>query len=222
MKLSLSIYVTAVVFLITSPLMAGDNVYSFVLPKNVSLGMSAQKIKSVRPKAKRQGIGSVATKQDKTLKSILTEVQIGGKEATSYQYHFTNETLGAVTMSVYHLPGVQDQRAKNIYKALPKSFTKVKDKEKKIVRLSRDLEKSIVTAELWKDKKTGNHLFFVATTEETTAILFDPKLFSDADFFILADKVPDEIPDAKTVRESVKKRGNAKVKDVPRSDLIEK
>lgn len=220
MKFNLSIYVTTAVLLTASPLMAGDNIYSFVLPKNVSLGMTAQKMKSVRPKAKRQGIGSVAAKQDKTPKSIFTEVQIGGKEATSYQYHFTNETLGAVTMSVYHLPGVQDQRAENIYKALPKSFAKAKDK--KIVRLSRDLEKSIVTAELWKDKKTGNHLFFVATTEETTAILFDPKLFSDADFLILADKVPGEIPDAKTVRESVKQRGNAKVKNVPRSDLIDK
>lgn len=201
-----------------SSLIAGNNVYSFVLPKNVSLGMTEQQMKEVRPTAKRQGSMDVDVPRDKMYKSILAEFINEGNEVTSYQYCFTNETLCSVTMSVFLTPGVQDKRAKNIYKSLISSFIKVKDE--KIVRLSGNLEKSVVTAELWKDKMTKTHLFFVATTEETTVILFDPALFSYVDFFILADNVPKEISVTKMIRDSATRSEKNKVKDISRSDLI--
>lgn len=167
-------------------------------PENTNLGMTCEEVQNVRPEAKKLDL---SLSSGRTNVFIMTELMKDALPAICYQYQFIDNKLRAVTKGILHARKWDDKSVKQIHEALEKDL--VKQNDEKIVRLDDKMKQVSVTAELWKDKKKEINVYFVDTSKDTTIITFDPKYFTDKDFFITPERAPLISPVLENLRKTV-------------------
>lgn len=171
---------------------------ALILPDNVTLGMTRDAIQPARPDAKKLD-ASLVTKRSNAV--VFTELKKDVLPATCYTYHFVDDQLRAVTKGILHAGKRDEQLVKHIHEIFAKDLVKRADEE--IIRLGDNMQQVSMTAELWKDEKSGACVYFVDTTKESMFITFDPRYFGKKDFFVTTEQMPEIAPALETVRKQI-------------------
>lgn len=195
MKTMRRILAVAIPFAFGLMAFGAQDLYQLTFPSDVSLGAPVEKLRTKTPRAKDLGVAAMMPHSSASNLLVLTENTSEAGRLRSRQSYVVDGKLRAVMTSSYQAAGrTEDAEANAISLALAASFTKVRDE--KILRMSKDMQRSEVTAELWRDEKSSVDAYFVATTEETTLVLFDPRFLSGKDFFLKPSDLPAEVTTA--------------------------
>lgn len=171
---------------------------ALVMPDNVTLGMTREAVQSARPDARKLD-GAVGSRN--TNATVLIEIKNSGVPFLFDYYHFIENRLRAVTQGIGHYGKRDEQTIKHIRDALTRDLAKQADET--ILRLDKNMQQVLVTAELWKDEKNGTCVYFVDASNEMTVITFDPKYFEKKDFFMSPDEMPKIALALETVRKTI-------------------
>lgn len=219
MKTMRQILAGAIPFAFALLAFGAQDVYQLALPTDVSLGASIEELRTKAPRAKDLGVAASMPHSSASNLLVLTETTSEAGRLRTRQSYVVEAKLRAVMTSSYQAAGrTEDAEANAIAAALATTFKKVRDE--KILRMSKGMQRSEVTAELWRDEKASVDAYFVATTEETTLVLFDPRFFSGRDFFLKPSDLSEEVTTAiGRGRTDEKKPAETKtpVTDLPRS-----
>ncbi len=154
--------------------------YQEHLAPGVNIGMTVKELQTARPSAFSNELGQPGDARNGRVQ--MMEIRRGRSAASSYL--FEAGKLGAVTEStsttgipIEHTRAVADKLAEE----LKANFEFVGRHE--ILRAP-DAVAVVLTAELWQDKEKGLNVYFVATSQEITVVVFDPKGFGKDDFFL--------------------------------------
>lgn len=193
-----------------------DEFYNRNLPSGIALGMSLDAVTQVRPEARKT---DATQDRDATSDESATMVEVArqGKVGTAYWYRFKNGKLGAVSRSIStkNLPAESaESDAGRVYNELRESFELLRQEE--ILR-STGAATFLLAAQLWEDKENGLNVYFVASSQENTIIIFDPNDFGAKDFFVPFDKRQEIDAQAKSVRDML---GESMPTPAPIIDLL--
>jgi hypothetical protein len=193
--------------------------YQTYIPAGVEIGMSRDEVQKARPQAMKGGMSQPsAAKPDATFVQ-MAEIMPQGNTRVAYWYRFKSGKLGVVTRSlmVTGMPIEHAQAgASKVVDELKADFV-LKGQEQ--VARSTGTENTVVTAQLWEDAAAGRNIYFVTTNREITVVVFDPKAFGKADFFLGPERMKDLNAHAEAVRGMVDK---AAATPVPIVDLLPK
>jgi len=174
----------------------GEEYLALIMPDNVTLGITRDAIQSARPEAK--DLNAVMGSRNINA-VVLTELKGENLPLVSYQYHFVDERLRAVIKGIGHGKKRDEQTVRHIHDAIAKDL--VKQADEKILRLNTEIEQ--VLAELWKDEKSGECVYFVDTSNDTSVIVFDPNYFGKRDFFISSDEMSEVAPTVENILKTI-------------------
>lgn len=176
-----------------------ESFYSDNLPSGVAFGMTPDQLSQARPEARKNDL---TQSQNMGTESVaMVEIARQGNFVTAFWYRFKNGTLGAVSRSVStkNLPAESAQEsAAKTYNELRANFDLLRQEE---VLRSTGASTFQLSAQLWEDKTKRLNIYFVATSQENTVIVFDPKSFGSTDFFVPISKRKEIDAQAKSVRE---------------------
>lgn len=161
----------------------GDEFYGKHLPPGVTMGMSLAEFQAARPNAVQNKLRRPGDAAASRLEMI--EFSRRDTEAPSaFGYRFEAGKLASVTKATRTLgiPVEHTQAAVNALAEELKAIFTLKGREE-IVR-SAGAVTAVLTAQLWEDKIGGRNLYLVATNQERELMIFDPKVFGKADFFV--------------------------------------
>jgi len=160
-------------------------------PTGVRIAISSEQLKSLRPQAIEV---APIDASGPVLPSVTMMMEPPNRrgEPTAYWWRFKDNKLGAITKSTLPPRAESDNRMRlavqEIINSLSASFQK--KTEEKILRSSGG-NNIILTAQLWENADAGRNVYFVASNEETTIIIFDPKIFGYRNFFVSPDRLKD-------------------------------
>jgi len=181
-----------------------DEFYKEHLPSGVSIGISPSQLQGLRPKVINNPL-SFHGNGVSNGNAELVEAPIHGQTPVAYWYRFKDNKLEAITSSLW-TRSLPDERIKamvlSAYHSLSNGFRLIGEQE--ILR-STGATNAILKAQLWEDENMGLQIYLVASNEELTIIVFNPKLFGKADFFVGPEKLKDFESQAKVIRESTSK-----------------
>ncbi len=164
------------------------SVFEEFFPQNIKLGLSTEQMEAVRPASTRSPAALLPRSDQTTLSSFEMVERI--PPAIFYIYAFRDNILQAVIRSepvITNVPSSINQTELN--NSLSREFQLVRSD--KIARASGTLEHFPVTADLWKNPKSGLQAYVVSTSQETTLIFFNPAKLNAGSFFLGADKIPE-------------------------------
>lgn len=194
------IIVCTLIWLAASSAVASpETFYSEKLPSGVVLGMTLDQLAQVRPEARKNDLIQSQNTDDESV--AMVEILRQGNAGTAFWYRFKNGKLGAVSRSVStkNLSSESAQAsAGQTYDELRENFNLLRQEE---VLRSTGAATFQVSAQLWEDKAKGLNIYFVASSQENTVIIFDPATFSSRDFFVPVDKRGEIDAQAKSVRD---------------------
>jgi hypothetical protein len=172
-----------------------------LFPKNIELGLTTEQLQTVRPAAEKSPAALLPRSSPVSEGSFEMVERIS--PATFYTYVFRDNLLRAVIRSE---PVASDLPPTMIPEELNNFFSKDFQflRSERIARASGTLEHFPVTADLWRDPRTGSHCYFVSTSQETTLVLFNPSELSGGNFFVGADKIPELKAGADAIRSQTK------------------
>lgn len=160
------------------------------LPSGVSLGISSEQLKLRRPQAiKIPPIDASGVVPD----GVTTMIEAPAfPDRVAYWYRFHNNKLGAITKSVLRKPTETEDDIRRAVQAIfdELALSYEKGTNDQILR-SGGGNNVLLTAQLWEDRKAQRSVYFVASNEERTIILFDPKIFDKRNFFVGPDRLKD-------------------------------
>ena len=178
-----------------------DAFYQAYLPKGVTIGMTPQQVSAARPGAIKNDLQSSSPNAaDNRARLEMIELSTEGRSRVAYWYRFKDGTLGAVTRSIMVLTMPVDHAqagASKIHGDLESDFA-LKGQEP--VLRSNGTENTVLAAQLWEDKAHSLEVYFVATNQEITLTVFDPKRFGKSDFFVGPERRKDFDAQAAAVR----------------------
>ena len=198
-----------------SPLAAPEDFYKAHLQTGVKMGMSQEELAKARPAARSvdmSGFDRPAGGKPPGPPAEMAEFRRGrdrgsfGRDRGSFSgYRFkegklcavTEATLVATKMGIVPIEQTQAAVSKLTEELKASFILKAQDQ---IVR-SGGLEwATLLTAQLWEDKTSGLHLYFVATNHGIEIVLFDPKVFAKTDFFAGAETLEESKADMESIR----------------------
>lgn len=194
-------FITCVLIIIaaTSVAASPQSFYRENLPSGVALGMTPDQLVQARPEARKNDL--IQSQNSETEAVAMVEIARQGNSGTAFWYRFKNGKLGAVSRSVStkHLPAESARaNASHTYNELGANFDLLRQEE---VLRSTGASTFQLSAQLWEDKTKGLNIYFVASSQENTVIVFDPKSFGLKDFFVPIDKRKEIEAQAKSVRD---------------------
>jgi len=196
-----------------------ESFYQSYLPAGIAMDMSPEQVRNTRPQAiTSQSSQPSAAKADPTFVEMV-EIAPQGNTRVAYWYRFKAGKLGAVTRSIMtaRMPIEHAQAgASKVAEELKADFA-LKGQEQ-VVR-STGTENTVLTAQLWEDKADGLNIYFVTTNREITVVMFDPKAFGKADFFLGPERMKDLNAQAEVVRSLTDKTAAT---PIPIVDLLPK
>lgn len=176
-----------------------ESFYSANLPSGVAFGMTPDQLAKARPEARKNDL---IQSQNTGIESVaMVEIARQGNSGTAFWYRFKNGKLGAVSRSVStkKLSAESAQgSAVQIYNELQSNFDLLRQEE---VLRSTGASTFQLSAQLWEDKAKELNIYFVASSQENTVIIFDPKSFGSTDFFVPVDKLKEIEAQAKSVKD---------------------
>ncbi len=160
-------------------------------PTGVRIAISSEQLKSLRPQAIEiapiDASGWVAHGV-----TMMLEPPDRRGDLAAYWWRFKDKKLAAITKSTLPPRAESDNRMRlavqEIINDLSASFQKIT--EEKILRSSGG-HNILLTAQLWENADAGRSVYLVASNEETTIIMFDPKIFGSRNFFVSSDRLKD-------------------------------
>ena len=176
-----------------------DSFYSENLPSGVTFGMTPDQLTQARPEARKNDL--IQSQTTGTELVAMVEIARQGKSGTAFWYRFKNGKLGAVSRSVStkNLPAESAQgSAVKTYNEIRSNFDLLREEE---VLRSTGASTFLLSAQLWEDKAKELNIYFAASSQENTVIVFDPKSFGSKDFFVPIDKRKEIDAQAKSVRD---------------------
>lgn len=188
MKTSLSVFLSCCIAFTAFATPA--DFYQAYLPAGIQIGCSVHEVRNQRPGIIENPMHlSAGVEPENALE--LIEPPKHGQVPLGYWYRFKDGELRAVTRSLL-VRGLPEAHllssASTLYGELKTNFV-LKGTEK--VLRSTGVGATLLTAELWEDATTGLEVYFVASSEETTLIVFDPKIFSRRSFFLGPERMKD-------------------------------
>ena len=189
--------------------------YSKNLPPQVVLGMTPDQLVQVRRGVRTNELIQPNYTEGKSV--TMVELLRMQNQATALWYRFKEDKLGAVSRSVStkNLPSESAQAsASEMHRELLENFTLVRQEE---VLRSTGATTFEVSAQLWEDKANGLNIYFIATSQEITIIIFEPTSFSSRDFFVPVNKREEIDAHAKSVQDIV---GESTLTPLPIVDFL--
>ena len=146
----------------------------------------------------------------------LIEPPVHGQSTVGYWYRFKDGKLGAITRSSV-IAGMTEER---VQETVTKILANLKENfeqkgEEKILR-STGAANTLLTAQLWENKSSGEQAYLVASNSEITLVVFNPKLFGRKHFFVGKEKLKDFEARAK----ELSKGGNSEAEKPPTDILL--
>lgn len=176
-----------------------ESFYSETLPSGVALGMTPDQLAQARPEVRKNDL---IQSQNTGAESVaMIEIARQGNSGTAFWYRFKNGKLGAVSRSVSmkNIPAESAQvSAAKTYNELRSNFDLLRQEE--VLRSTGASTFQLLT-QLWEDKTKGLNIYFAASSQENTVIVFDPESFGSKDFFVPVDKRQEIDAQAKSVRD---------------------
>lgn len=182
---------------------APEDFYRAHLPPGVSMGMSLEELTTVRPGASRNEIGAPSNPQSD--RREMVEITPQGDTRVAYWYRFKGRKLGAVTRSLMTARMPMEHAEAGALKVADELKADFALKGQEQVVRTTGTENTVLMAQLWEDLARGLNLYFVATNREITVVVFDPKAFGKADFFVGPEKMKDLDAQAESVRRMTEK-----------------
>lgn len=176
-----------------------ESFYSENLPSGVAFGMTPDQLAQARPEARMNDL--IQSQNTGAESVVMIEIARQGNSVTAFWYRFKNGKLGAVSRSVSmkNIPAESAQvSAAKTYNELRSNFDLLRQEE---VLRSTGASTFQLLAQLWEDKTKGLNIYFAASSQENTVIVFDPKSFGSKDFFVPLDKRKEIDAQAKSVRD---------------------
>ena len=176
-----------------------ESFYSANLPSGVAFGMTPDQLAQARPEARKNDL--IQSQNTGTESVTMVEIARQGNSGTAFWYRFKNEKLGAVSRSVStkNLPTESAQgSAAQTYNELRANFDLLRQEE---VLRSTGASTFQLSTQLWEDKTKGLNIYFAASSQENTVIVFDPISFDSTDFFVPISKRKEIDAQAKSVRD---------------------
>lgn len=176
-----------------------ESFYSENLPSGVAFGMMPDQLAQARPEARKNDL--IQSPNTETESVSMVEIARQGNSGTAFWYRFKDGKLGAVSRSVStkNVPAESAQgSAAKTYNELRANFNLVRQEE---VLRSTGASTFQLSAQLWEDKTRGLNIYFAASSQENTVIVFDPKSFGSRDFFVPLDKRKELDAQAQSVRD---------------------
>jgi hypothetical protein len=177
-----------------------ESFYSENIPLGVAFGITPEQLVQARPQVQKDSLNKSQVTQAEESGSMVEYIR-QGNGATVYWYRFKNGKLGAVSRSTAtrNLSSESAQSgASQVYNKLRENFDLRGQDE--ILRLG-GAGTSLLSAQLWEDKEKGRNIYFIASSQEISVIVFDHKSFGAADFFASLDKRKEIDAQAKSVRD---------------------
>ena len=177
------------IMLLTSNVKGGDFHIAY-LPEGVRLGASLVDITSVRSGLVQNNFPHPDNRFGGVTSEFI-ELQKAKSPPLAYFYRFKDDKLGSVLRSSsMRSLSVHDAKlaAVKIYNDLNANFRMTR--EDAIVR-SNGTTTIIATAQLWQGDDAQFSLYFVATTDELTLVIFDPTQCERSNFFLGVERLPD-------------------------------
>jgi hypothetical protein len=194
-----------------------DSFYSENLPSGVKFGMTPDQLTQARPEARKNDL--IKSPSTGTESVAMVEIARQGKSGTAFWYRFKNGKLGAVSRSIStkNVPAESAQgSAAQTYNELRANFDLLRQEE---VLRSTGASTFQLSAQLWEDKAKSLNIYFVASSQENTLIIFDPETFGSTDFFVPLDKRKEIDAQEKSVRDML---GESAPTPPPVIDLLPK
>lgn len=194
-----------------------DSFYSQNLPSGVAFGMTPDQLAQARPEARKNDL--IQSQNTGTELVTMVEIARQGNSGTAFWYRFKNGKLGAVSRSVStkNLPAESAQgSAAKTYNELRANFDLLRQEE---VLRSTGANTFQLSTQLWEDKTKGLNIYFAASSQENTVIVFDPRSFGSTDFFVSIDKRKEIDAQSKSVRDML---GESVPTPAPIIDLLPK
>lgn len=161
--------------------------------------MTPDQLTQARPEARKNDLSQSQGTEAESI--AMVEIARRGNSGTAFWYRFKNGKLGAVSRSVStkNLPAESAQgSAVKTYNELRSNFDLLREEE---VLRSTGASTFLLSAQLWEDKAKELNIYFAASSQENTVIVFDPKSFFSKDFFVPIDKRKEIDAQAKSVRD---------------------
>lgn len=194
-------FITCVLIVLaaSSVVASPESFYAANLPSGVAFEMTPDQLAQARPEARKNDL--IQTQNTGMESMEMVEIARQGNSGTAFWYRFKNGKLGAVSRSVStkKLSAESAQSsAVQTYNELQGNFDLLRQEE---VLRSTGASTFQLTAQLWEDKVKELNIYFVASSQENTVIIFDPKSFGSTDFFVPVDKLKEIEAQAKSVKD---------------------
>ena len=225
MRVSLPTCVFMSLMAATPPLFAAEVPEPF-LPKGVMFGMTCDAVRAARPNAFKPDIpilplSAIRAQLEKgkgnssagTTLETLMDAEVKGNPVVIRHFYFPDRTLAAVmyTSAYSILPEDEKPLFQNLRELLDKNFKKQADE--RIVRLSEDGSKPEERfVESWKDPEDGSIVLFDAEDHALRCIIYDPRVYSKADFYMNDGDTKILEPTIRSMKETLAKRTPEEVK----------
>ena len=206
---------------------APEDFYRAHLQPGVKMGMPQEELAKARPAARSadmSGFDRPAAAKPPGSPAVMAELRRERDRGSVSGYRFKEGKLCAVTeatkvatkMGIVPIEQTQAAVSKLAEELKANFVLKAQDQ---IVRSGGMEGATLLTAQLWEDKTNGLHLYFVATNQGIEIVLFDPKVFSKADFF----SGPEKLEGAKESMQSIRRElGDRADPPMPLIDLLAK
>lgn len=190
---------------------APEDFYQAHLQPDVKMGMSPEELKGARPAARvmdMSGFDRPAPPKPPGAPMEMAELRRGLDRGSVSVYRFKAGKLGAVVESTklatkMGLAPIEQTQAAVSKLAGELKANFVLKAQDHIVRTG-----NLLTAQLWEDKAGGLQLYFVASNQEITLVIFDPKEFAKADFFLGAEMLEKSKASAESIRRQLADRAD--------------
>lgn len=199
---------------------APDDFYRAHLPEGVSMGMSPEELAKARPTARSfdlSGMDRRPAAKPAGAPAEMVEMTRELGRASVRSYRFKAGKLVAVLESTKTLNQPIEQAKAAVGKLTEEIKTHFTLKGQEQIVRSKGTVAGLLTAQVWEDQARGLQLYLVATDDEISVWLFDPKMAGKADFF----NGPEMLEKTKANNESIRRQLGDRANPVtPLVDLL--
>ncbi len=199
---------------------APEDFYRAHLPEGVNMGMSPEELAKARPTARSFDLSAMDRRPAPKPAGAPVEMvemtrELGRGSVRSYR--FKGGKLVAVLESTKTLNQPIEQAKAAVVKLTEEIKTHFVLKGQEQIVRSKGTVAGLLTAQVWEDQSRGLQLYLVATGDEISVYVFDPKMAGKADFF----NGPEMLEKVKANNESIKRQlGDRATPETPLIDLL--
>ena len=199
---------------------APEDFYRAHLPEGVSMGMSPEELAKARPTARNLDFSGMDRRPAPKPAGAPVEMvemtrELGRVSVRSYR--FKAGKLGAILESTKTMKRPIEEAKAAVGKLIEEIKTNFTLKGQEQIVRSKGTVACLLTAQVWEDQARGLQLYLVATDDEISVWLFDPKMAGKADIF----NGPEMLEKAKANNESIRRQlGDRATPETPLIDLL--